>query len=237
MILIFDLFETLIEDISIDFNLGLKPLWEEHYKDKCSFDEIKAYGEELFMYMVSLHKQGLEFPFVKDELPMYAEKYGGDVIDMSIEEEAEFLNRCNEVKVYDGLNDMLGLFTEAKTPMYVLSNSGFRAGALQLILKQHGIEKYFEKIWSSADFGRVKPCPEFFEMAIGEILKQYPDTTREDIVFIGDTYETDITGAHNAGLKTVWINRKNEPDVNGYAAYQINTVTDLLNCPFITGRD
>ena len=51
MILIFDLFETLIENLTLDFNLGLKPFWEEHYKDKCSFDEIKAYGEELFVHM------------------------------------------------------------------------------------------------------------------------------------------------------------------------------------------
>ena len=49
MILIFDLFETLVEDLSMDFNRGLKPLWEEHYKDKCTFDEIKAYGEDLGM--------------------------------------------------------------------------------------------------------------------------------------------------------------------------------------------
>ena len=57
MIVIFDLFETLLEDLTLDFNLGLKPFWEEHYKDKCSFDEIKAYGEELFVHMQDLHKQ------------------------------------------------------------------------------------------------------------------------------------------------------------------------------------
>ena len=43
MILIFDLFQTLVEDIHMDFNLGLKPLWETYYRDKCSFDEIKAW--------------------------------------------------------------------------------------------------------------------------------------------------------------------------------------------------
>ncbi len=64
-------------------------------------------------------------------------------------------------------------------------------------------------------------------MAIGEILDQYPDSTRDDILFIGDTYETDIVGAHNAGLRTVWINRKNVPDFNGFAAYQIKDITDL----------
>lgn len=61
MILLFDLFQTLVEDIRIDFNLGLRPLWEEHYNDKCTFDEIKTYGEELFMHMLDLNRQGLEF--------------------------------------------------------------------------------------------------------------------------------------------------------------------------------
>ena len=148
MILIFDLFQTLLEDIRIDFNLGLKPFWEAHYKDKCSFDEIKAYGEELFVHMLNLHKMGLEFPFVKDELPMYAEKFGGEVITMSMEEEAEFLNRCNEERVYDGLMEMFDFFTKEEIPMFVLSNSGFRAGALRIMLDSHGIGKYFDAaIW------------------------------------------------------------------------------------------
>ena len=227
MILIFDLFQTLLEDIRIDFNLGLKPFWEAHYKDKCSFDEIKAYGEELFVHMLNLHKMGLEFPFVKDELPMYAEKFGGEVITMSMEEEAEFLNRCNEERVYDGLMEMLDFFTKEEIPMFVLSNSGFRAGALRIMLDSHGIGKYFERVWSSADFGRVKPSTELFDAAIGEILNMYPNSAKEDMLFIGDTYETDIVGAHNAGLKTVWINRKNASDVKGFATYQIKDITEL----------
>ena len=229
MILIFDLFETLIKNQSIDFNLGLKPFWEEYYRDKCSFDEIKVYGEELFVYMMDLHKHGFEFPFVKDELPMYAKKFGGDVVTMSIEEEALFLSRCNTVRVYDGLADMLDVFSKKQVPMYVLSNSGFRADALQILLDNNGIGKYFEKVWSSADFGRVKPCTELFESAIGEILKKYPESTKDEILFIGDTYETDITGAHNAKLRTAWINRQNESDIYGFATYQIKDVTDILD--------
>ena len=234
MILIFDLFETLLEDLTLDFNLGLKPFWEEHYKDKCSFDEIKAYGEELFVHMQDLHKQGFEFPFVKDELPMYAKKYGGDIVPMSVEEEALFLSRCNTVRVYEGLADMLDVFSKKQIPMYVLSNSGFRAGALQILLDNHGIGKYFDKVWSSADFGRVKPCSDFFESAIGEILKKYPGGTKDEILFVGDTYKTDIIGAHNAGLKAAWINRQNESDIYGFATYQIKDVTDILDICFGT---
>ena len=102
-LLIFDLFQTLVEDIHMDFNLGLRPFWESHYKEKCTFDEIKAFGEELFVHMLTLHKQGLEFPFVKDELPLYAKKFGGDVVKMDVTEEADFLMRCNSVKVPEGL--------------------------------------------------------------------------------------------------------------------------------------
>lgn len=227
MILIFDLFQTLAEVLSMDFNRGLKPLWEEHYKDKCSFEEIKAYGEELFVHMQSLHGQGLEFPFVRDELPLYAKKFGGDVIDMDIEEEAVFLGRCNEERVYDGLPAMLEHFEKEGIPIFVLSNSGFREGALWLMLDSLGIGKYFEKVWSSADFGKVKPSAEFFDMAVEEILERYPECTKEDILFTGDTYETDIKGAHNAGLKTAWINRNGAPDINNIATYQLRDITEL----------
>ena len=48
-----------------------------------------------------------------------------------------------------------------------------------------------------------------------------------DNVTIGDTYKTDVCGAYQAGLKVAWINRNNETDVNGFAAYQIRSVTEL----------
>ena len=66
----------------MDFNRGLKVMWEKYYKNKCSFEEISAYGEELFQHMLEKHKQGLEYAFVKDELPKYAERFGGDIIKM-----------------------------------------------------------------------------------------------------------------------------------------------------------
>lgn len=70
-------------------------------------------------------------------------------------------------------------------------------------------------------------------MAISEVLSQYPDATREDILFIGDTYETDIAGAHNAGLRTVWINRNDKPDDNGFATYQIKDITELCKAHIV----
>ena len=186
MILIFDLFGTLVQVISMDFNRGLRSLWEDHYKDRCPFEEIKAYGEELYGFMLEQNRKGLEFPIVNEEQPLYAQKFGGDIIRMSAEEEAGFLMLCNEVRICEGLPEMLGSFRKENIPMYVLSNSGFTAGALSIMLDSLGIGHYFEKVWSSADFGRIKPCREFFELAIRKALDDNLSEDRKNLIFIGD---------------------------------------------------
>lgn len=58
---------------------------------------------------------------------MYAQKYGGDVIQMSPSEEADFLMKCNEMEVMPCISEA--------------------------------------KVWSSADYGKIKPDRNFFEMA------------------------------------------------------------------------
>ena len=228
MILIFDYFETIVHNKSMDFNRGLKTVWEKYYKDKCSFEEISAYGEELFEHMLMLHVQGLEYAFVKDELPKYAQKYGGDIVRMTVEEEAEFLMRCNEMENMPHIPEALAEFDKMGIPMYVLSNSGFTAEALSIALEKLGIRKYFKKIWSSADFGKIKPSREFFDVAIEEILLDNPAGKRENIVFVGDTYSSDVKGANNAGIEVIWINHKGEPNKEKRLVHSIGNTSELV---------
>ena len=227
MILIFDYFETLLNSRNMDFNRGLKVFWETYYRDKCTFEEMKAYGEELFEVLLSRHKDGYEYPFVREELPLYAEKFGGDVVPLSVEEEADFLMRCNDFELEKGTEEFLAECSKKSIPMYVLSNSGFRGDALMLILDRFGIGKYFNKLWSSAEFGRIKPCREFFELAISTALSENPNEKREDIIFVGDMYDTDVIGAHDAGIKSAWLNKSGAEDQGRLAAYNITTVSGL----------
>lgn len=227
MILIFDYFETLLNSRSMDFNRGLKVFWETYYRDRCSFEEMKSYGEELFGELILKHNEGLEFPFVKEELPLYAEKFGGDVVSLSVEEEADFLMRCNDFELEPGTEDILIKCSQKDIPMYVLSNSGFRGDALMLILNRFGIGKYFKKLWSSAEFGRIKPDREFFELAISTALSENPNDKREDIIFVGDMYDADVIGAHNAGIKAAWLNKKGGVDTNNLASYEASSIRGL----------
>ena len=227
MVLIFDYFETLVHNQSKDFSRGFKAFWEKHYQDKCAYEEIEKYADELFEDMMDLHKAGKEFAFVKDQLPKYADKYGGEPIYMTVEEEADFLMRCNEMDVMPGIREALDKFQEMEIPMYVLSNSSFTAEALSVILHRLGIGHFFADVWSSADFGRIKPCKDFFEMGIEKILQNHPGTERKDILFVGDTYETDVIGAQEAGIDIIWINHRGAEHTDQRSVHMISDTREL----------
>lgn len=228
MILIFDYFETIVHNKSMNFNRGLKDLWEKHYQDKCTFKEITKLGDEQFNHLLKMHEQGLEYRFVKDELPDYAERYGGNIVTMSAEDEADFLMKCNKMEVLPSIYEALEAFEKMGIPMYVLSNSGFTAAALSVALERLGIRKYFKKVWSSADFGKIKPNRDFFELAITSALTDNPAAKREDIVFVGDMYDTDVRGANGASIDVIWLNYKNEPNKDNLSLHSISSLDELL---------
>ena len=228
MILIFDYFETVVKTHSMDFNRGLKVLWEKYYKDKCSFEEIKSFGEEQFRILLDFHKKGLEYRFVADELPEYAKRFGGEVVPMTSDEEADFLMNCNEMEVMPGMTDVLEALKTKGIPMYILSNSGFTAEALTKVLERLGIGKYFKKVWSSADYGKIKPDRGFFEQAIETALKDNPGQQRSDIVFLGDIFETDVTGAHNAGINAIWFDHDGKDIECGFEYRKIISAGELI---------
>ena len=228
MILIFDYFETVVKTHSMDFNRGLKVLWEKYYKDKCSFEEITKVGDEQFQILLDLHKKGLEYRFVADELPEYAKRFGGEVVPMTPDEEADFLMNCNDMEVMPGMTDVLEALKTKGIPMYILSNSGFTAEALTKVLDRLGIGKYFKKVWSSADYGKIKPDRGIFDMAIETALKDNPGQQRSDIVFLGDIFETDVTGAHNAGINAIWFDHDGKDIECGFEYRKIRSASELI---------
>ncbi|MCA9879460.1 MAG: HAD-IA family hydrolase [Thermomicrobiales bacterium] len=58
----------------------------------------------------------------------------------------------------------------------------------------------------SGEFGVAKPDPAIFHEAL-----QRAGVAPEETVFVGDSVEHDIAGAHVSGLRTVWVNRHGTP--------------------------
>ena len=91
-----------------------------------------------------------------------------------------------------------------------------------------GIGKYFKKVWSSADYGKVKPDRGFFEQAIETALKDNPGQQRSDIVFLGDIFETDVIGAHNAGIDAIWFDHDGKDVECGFEYRKIRSASELI---------
>ncbi len=228
MVLIFDCFGTVIDFKSIDFNKGLTRLWEEHFKEYCTFEELEAYNLELFHHVEDLHKEEKEMAFVRQELPLYIEKFATKEFTMTPSDEVDFMMLCTELDNIPGIPEALSEFEKKGIKCYMLSNSIYSSKAIAELLNRFGVGRYFSDVWASSDYGVVKPSKEFFDMAVEKILKANPDETKDSLVYVGDTYESDVCGADRAGLKSIWINRKSEEDTNGIATRIINDATELL---------
>ncbi|MBK9400998.1 MAG: noncanonical pyrimidine nucleotidase, YjjG family [Bacteroidetes bacterium] len=76
--------------------------------------------------------------------------------------------------------------------------NGFKE-AQHIKLKASGLDKYFDTVFISEEVGVHKPDPKIFNHAV----KQAGAVHVSDCMMIGDTYQTDVFGALNAGMTAV----------------------------------
>lgn len=90
-----------------------------------------------------------------------------------------------------------------------------------------GIDDHFEIVVFAGYDVAAKPDPEPFHAAL-DVLDVGPERT----VKIGNSLENDVTGAHNAGLRSVWLDRDGvgEPDPEPH--HRIEAMEELLDEPW-----
>ena len=88
-----------------------------------------------------------------------------------------------------------------------------------------GLGGRFSFVIFSQDYGVDKPAPRIFEIALKEA-----GCPTEQLVHVGDSLETDVQGAKNAGILSVWLNRdgvENQTDV--IPDFEIQALTELAS--------
>ena len=82
--------------------------------------------------------------------------------------------------------------------VYIISN-GATINAKGRIAST-GLDKYLDGIFISEDMGVNKPSPEYFDKVFDSIK-----VPRSSCIVIGDSLSSDMLGAKNAGLDSVWF--------------------------------
>lgn len=117
------------------------------------------------------------------------------------ETEWDFWSAALEVRLIDGVQEVLVDLQSRGIRMGVISNSSFAGSTLERELRRHGILEYFEFVISSADYGIRKPDALIFEAALRRM-----EVPAQRAWFAGDNVGYDIVGACGAGLYPIAYN-------------------------------
>lgn len=121
----------------------------------------------------------------------------------------------------------------AKEVLDTLKKAGYRLYAVTNGLKlsqenrgrHSGIDVFFEKVFISECVGYQKPTKEYFDF----VFENIEEKNKSKILLIGDSLSSDIKGAHNAGIDSLWINPKGAVnDVCEKATYEGKHVRDIF---------
>ncbi|MFI3240289.1 MAG: YjjG family noncanonical pyrimidine nucleotidase [Bacteroidales bacterium] len=89
-------------------------------------------------------------------------------------------------------------------------------------LRGSNLEQYFNRVILSDDINVTKPQREIFDYALGVCNAQAATS-----IMIGDNYDADILGAHNAGWRTIHFNRSGEDIPNSVADLTVSNLSEI----------
>ncbi|MBR5515703.1 MAG: YjjG family noncanonical pyrimidine nucleotidase [Clostridia bacterium] len=91
-------------------------------------------------------------------------------------------------------------------------------------LEKSDIRKYFKRIFISGEIGANKPSKVFFD----HVLAAVEEKDRSKILVIGDSLTSDIKGAANCGLDSIYIGDESKiTDIK--PTYTVSKISEILN--------
>lgn len=215
---IFDLYGTLI-DINTDENS--MELWEKlallyKYKNaNYTAQEIKKdYGKYVEAEKKRIKSKNLNYKNVDIKIENVFKKLFTAKKVKVTPKEIDFICtafRCYStvyIKLYSGVKDLLKNLKEKGKKVYLLSNAQRKFTENEL--NMFGLTKYFDGILISSDQCCSKPDIEFYEA----LFKKY-NLEKDRSIMVGNDYISDIQGAYNFGIKSLYIHQSISPEIKG----------------------
>lgn len=117
--------------------------------------------------------------------------------------------------------DAPGFFERCPVPIYIITNNGLPY--MEQALRCNGLKA--TGVVSGDTVRAYKPHREIFEEAL-----RLSKCAAEDVIHIGDSYDTDVVGARNAGIRPVLLLRGRGRQHDGVEA--VDDLTQALNLIF-----
>ena len=134
----------------------------------------------------------------------------------------DFLNMTTaRFSLLEGAEELVRYLAK-KYPLTVVTN-GFVEVQYEKFDKS-GLRDCFAHIVLSEEVGCQKPNPRIFEEAL-----RMNGLQAEEVVMIGDSWNSDIQGAINAGIDQIWIRKSKDPLPEGQSAtYLVQSLSEVM---------
>lgn len=120
-------------------------------------------------------------------------------------------------KLYPETMDVIAALKKKKYKLAIVSNTD---SLIQQVIERLELDKYFDEMFLSYETELLKTEKELMEI----ILKKMK-AKKEDVVMVGDSVETDMVCAENAGIKGILVDRKGTREYK----IKIKDLTELEN--------
>ena len=181
-------------------------LWAEFLGEHKKLKELRGLQEE---YRMKSWDNALILFNIKNI------QFAKELSDRFIEERRKIHNLFNDVPdILTALQKdyRLGIVTNGSPDLQMAKIKGGK------------LEDFFEYILISGDVNFGKPDKRIFKKALDRF-----NVKKESVIMVGDSIRTDIAGANNAGISSIWLNRsdkENETSIKPAA-----TIKDLAELP------
>ena len=147
----------------------------------------------------------------RQELAALAEQMSEDFLHLT----------TTHFSLLEGAEELVRYLAE-KYPLTVVTN-GFVEVQYEKF-DRSGLRDCFAHIVLSEEVGCQKPNPRIYEEAL-----RMNGVSAEEAVMIGDSWNSDIQGAINAGIDQIWIRKSQDPLPNGQSAtYIVQSLSKVM---------
>lgn len=215
-----------IDDTIFDFKSGeAKALINTLNKFNIKYDDnlLKKFSdinEKYFQLYAKNEMTREQFHKARFDDLLYISKSYNDPIEVN---KFYLENLAQQCEFVDGAKDVIQYLND-KYVLCIASNGKYEVQKQRLELAK--IDKYFSKIYVSSQIGFNKPDKRFLDYIFND-LSEYK---KSDFIIIGDREDSDILGAINSGIDSIYFNsqKKDTTLKSSYIIYNLEEIKNIL---------
>lgn len=137
-----------------------------------------------------------------------------------------YLGEQKKIQLFKPMRHLLACLAASHVQLAILTNG--ETAHQRMKIDQLELSRWIPEnhVFISGEIGFSKPSLQTFEYIEDQIK-----INKEETIYIGDSFENDIVGAHHAGWKSIWLNHRNRQPTQAdiKADYEIKKPEDILS--------